>query len=289
MGTLHVVATPIGNLEDVTPRALRVLREANVLYAEDTRRTQILLDRFEISRRAISLHEHNEASRVDSVLEALGRDEAVALVSDAGVPLISDPGARVVAAAIDAGHTVEPVPGASAVLSALIVAGFPAAPFAFLGFLPRTAGARTAVLESYRARPETIVMFESPARLHGRLLELAECFPLRRVCVARELTKRHEEVVRGSGAELAAHFAEGVKGECTVVLEGALAEVAEQEAEQRGDEGLLDDAALTAAIQAALAEGKRPREIVAALAGRTAMPRKRVYARVQALKDEAST
>ncbi|MDP6981356.1 MAG: 16S rRNA (cytidine(1402)-2'-O)-methyltransferase [Myxococcota bacterium] len=289
MGTLHVVATPIGNLEDVTPRALRVLREARVLYAEDTRRTQILLDRFDIARRAVSLHEHNEASRVDAVLEALGRDETVALVSDAGVPLISDPGARVVAAAIEAGHVVEPVPGASAVLSALIVAGFPAAPFTFLGFLPRTAGAREVMLESYRARPETIVMFESPARLHGRLLELAACFPARRGCVARELTKRHEEVVRGSCAELAAHFADGVKGECTIVLEGALGEAAEREAEQRGDAGILDDEALDSAIREALTEGKRPREIVAALSGRTALPRKRVYARVQALKDEVST
>ncbi len=286
MGTLYVVATPIGNLEDVTLRALRVLREVDALYAEDTRRTQILLDRFEIDRRPVSLHEHNEASRVEAVLDALASDHSVALVSDAGVPLVSDPGARVVAAAIEAGHVVEPVPGPSAVLSALVVAGFEVAPFAFLGFLPRVAGAREAVLESYRARSETLVMFDSPARLHERLLELSTRFPERRACVARELTKRHEEVARGSCAELAEHFAEGVKGECTIVLDGARGEVADREARAAGEVAPLDAEALDREIEAALDAGKRHREIVAELAPRTSLPRKRVYARVQEVKDE---
>lgn len=288
MAPLHVVATPIGNLEDITARALRVLREADVIYAEDTRRTQILLNHFEIAGRPISLHEHNEASRVEAVLEALAGGSSVALVSDAGMPLVSDPGARVVAAAIEAGELVEAIPGASAVLGALVVSGFRATPFAFVGFAPRTAGARDALLNSYRARPETLVMFESPARLHDRLVELSGCFPERRACVARELTKRHEEVVRGTCEELAAHFAGVVKGECTIVLEGAVGEVASVEASRDPETALLDDAGLEREIRAALAEGRRAREVVTRLLGRTALPRKQLYARVQAIKDEGA-
>ena len=174
MGTLHVVATPIGNLEDVSLRALRVIGEADLLFAEDTRRTRKLLDRHRIAARPLSLHAHNEQSRIDRALAALAGDGRVALVSDAGTPLVSDPGERLVAAAIAAGHRVEPVPGASAVLAALAVAGLPTARFTFLGFLPRRAGDRKQVLRAYRSRPETLVLFESPKRIGKTLAELAD-------------------------------------------------------------------------------------------------------------------
>ena len=213
MGTLSVIATPIGNLEDISARALRILTEADRIFAEDTRRTKILLDRFQIDARSVSLHEHNESSRIGGALALLREGKAIALVSDAGTPLVSDPGGRLVAAAISDGHRVQSIPGASAVLSALTVAGLGAGPFTFLGFLPRAHGARSNLLNSYLGRPEMLVIFESPRRVHATLLELAQCFALRRGCVARELTKLHEEVVRGSLSELATHFVDGARGE----------------------------------------------------------------------------
>src|SRR5271157_1292128 len=164
MGQLHIVATPIGNLEDVTLRALRVLREADLVFAEDTRRTRILLDRHAIAARPRSLHAHNEAARTGEALATLAADRSVALVSDAGTPLVSDPGARLVAAAIAAGHTVLAIPGPSAVLAALAVSGLPAATFTFLGFLPRRASLRREVLGRLREGPETVILFESPRR-----------------------------------------------------------------------------------------------------------------------------
>lgn len=279
MGTLRVVATPIGNLEDVSPRALRSLAEADRVFAEDTRRTRILLDRHQIDAKPVSLHEHNEASRIAGALELLGQGGLVALVSDAGTPLISDPGGRLIAAAIEAGHQIEPIPGPSAVLSALTVSGFAAVPFAFLGFLPRTKGARSNLLNSYLARPETLVIFESPRRVHATLTELAEWFDQRRGCVARELTKRHEEVVRGSFSELAALFAERARGEFTIVIEGG----SERE-EKAAGQVVLSEQELTERLRSLLASGRRPREIAALVAAETAVPRKRLYAKVLALK-----
>ena len=283
MGTLRVVATPIGNLEDVSPRALRSLAEADRIFAEDTRRTRILLDRHQIDVKPVSLHEHNEASRIASALELLRGDGQVTLVSDAGTPLISDPGARLVAAAIDAGHKIEPIPGPSAVLSALTVSGFAATPFSFLGFLPRTKGARGKLLATYLARPETLVIFESPRRIHATLSELASCFDQRRGCVARELTKLHEEVVRGSLSQLAARFAEKARGEFTIVVEGG-----SEEEERAPGRLVLNDEELTERLRGLLASGRRPREIAALVAGETTLPRKQLYARVVALKNEGA-
>jgi 16S rRNA (cytidine1402-2'-O)-methyltransferase len=221
MATLHLVATPIGNLEDVTLRALRVLREADLVLAEDTRRTRVLLDRHGIAARPRSLHAHNEAARTAEVLAALAAGRDVALVSDAGTPLVSDPGERLVAAVLAAGHGVVPVPGPSAVLAALTASGLPTARFAFLGFLPRRPGRRAARLASWRGRPETLVLFESPHRTASTLRALAETLGGgRRACVARELTKIHEELVRGTLAELAERFAGGARGEVTLVVEG---------------------------------------------------------------------
>ncbi len=273
MGTLHVVATPIGNLEDVTLRALRVLREADWIYAEDTRRTRILLDHHGISGRPVSLHERNEAGRIPEALKALDAGSSVALVSDAGTPLISDPGARLVAAAIAAGHDVDPVPGASAVLAALSLAGLPAEPFVFLGFLPRKRGERRALFQRYRGAPETLVMFESPKRISNTLQELSEIFPERSACVARELTKIHEEAVRGTVAELAERFSGDARGEITLLIGGAL----------DSEQPRLED--LEAEIAARLARGQSPKEIAAEFADPPRIAKRDVYQRALALRD----
>jgi 16S rRNA (cytidine1402-2'-O)-methyltransferase len=267
-GTLFLVATPIGHLEDVTLRALRVLREAELVLAEDTRRTRILLERHGISARPVSLHAHNEAARIARVLAVLAAGGSAALVSDAGTPLVSDPGERLVAAAITAGHTVVPVPGASAVLAALSVAGLPAAQFAFAGFLPRRARERDAWLEAWRERTETLVLFESPRRVGATLLAMAEILGERPACVARELTKLHEEVARGSLHELASRFAKGARGEVTLVVGGRPHEAAASAAPD-----------LDAAIREALAGGEPTRQIASRLAARCGLPRREIYAR----------
>jgi 16S rRNA (cytidine1402-2'-O)-methyltransferase len=267
MGTLYVVATPIGNLEDVTPRALSVLREAGLVLAEDTRHTRVLLDRHGVAARPLSLHAHNEAARSEQALAALARGEAVALVSDAGTPLVSDPGERLVTRAIAAGHAVVPVPGASAVLSALVASGLPAASFTFAGFLPRRAGERARRLAELAPRPETLVLFESPKRVGALLAELAAAFGARRAAVARELTKRHEEVVRGRLDELARRFADGARGEVTLVVEGA-----PRAAGAPGEEALRER------VRAALAAGLSARDLATQLARETGAPRRTLYA-----------
>lgn len=274
MGTLHVVATPIGNLEDVTLRALRVIGEADLLFAEDTRHTRKLLDRHGIEARPLSLHAHNEQSRIEKALEVLAADGRVAVVSDAGTPLVSDPGDRLVQAAIAAGHRVEAVPGASAVLAALAVSGLPVQPFTFLGFLPRRAGERAELLDAYRARPETLVLFESPKRLAKTLVELAAALGDRSACVARELTKLHEEARRGRLSELAEHFEGGTPGEITIVIDGAPAP------------SLPTDVEVDAEIRSHIAKGERPKEIAAQLARHTGRPKRDLYARVLALRSE---
>ena len=276
MGTLYLVATPIGNLEDVTLRSLRILREADLVLAEDTRRTRKLLERHAIAAQPISLHAHNEAARIDRALAVLTDGAGVALVSDAGTPLVSDPGGRLVAAALAAEHRVVPVPGASAVLAALSVAGLPVEPFTFLGFLPRKAGPRRSTLAAYRARPETLVLFESPRRLTRTLRELADTLGDRPACVARELTKLHEEVARGRLCELADRFDGPVKGEITLVVAGAPEPAALAAAD-------LDDA-----IRARIAEGRPVSAIASELAVDAGLPRREVYARVLALRDADS-
>ena len=273
MGTLHLVATPIGNLEDVTLRSLRVLREADLVCAEDTRRTRILLERYDIEARPISVHAHNEASRVAQVLEVLDAGGGVALVSDAGTPLLCDPGQRIVEAAIEAGHRVEASPGPSAVLTALALSGLPFPPFCFLGYLPRRASARKKLFETYRERPETLVFFESPHRVGRSLAELAGSLGPRRACVARELTKLHEEVVRDDLVSLAERFSGTQKGEFTLVVAGG-PESAEAVAWPE----------VEALIVSRLADGARPREIAAELASSTGQPRREIYARAVALR-----
>jgi len=216
---LTVCATPIGNLDDVTLRVLEALRSAEVVLCEDTRHTRILLDRYEISPpKLLSYHEHNEAKRTAELLPRLQAGARVALVSDAGMPGISDPGARLVAAALESGLPVTVLPGASAVDTALVASGFPAGRYQFVGFLPRGARALRTLWDELGGWPDPVVAFESPQRLPATLRSLAEAAPERMIAVCRELTKRYEEVVRGTAQEVARRFAEPPKGEITLVL-----------------------------------------------------------------------
>jgi 16S rRNA (cytidine1402-2'-O)-methyltransferase len=217
--TLYLVATPIGNLEDITLRALRVLRECDVVAAEDTRRTGLLLKHFEISKPLLSYFQFNEARRSEELLERLSRGEKIALVTDAGSPGISDPGERVVQAAIAAGFRVEPVPGPSALVAALTASGLPSDEFHFVGFLPHKSGQRRTRLESLRNTGGTLVFYESPYRVEKILGELKEVFPERQVVLARELTKKFEEFLRGTPAELLEVLQKrSLKGEFVVLV-----------------------------------------------------------------------
>jgi 16S rRNA (cytidine1402-2'-O)-methyltransferase len=217
-GRLIVCPTPIGNLEDVTLRVLSVLREADLIACEDTRRSRVLLDRYGVDAETISYHEHNERDRASELVARMQAGASVALVSDAGMPLVSDPGFLLVQACVAAGLAVEVLPGPSAALAALVASALPAERWRFAGFLPRKRGE----LRGSFAGAETIVAFESPKRVGASLAVLAELDPDRPVAVCRELTKLHEEVVRGTAAELAARYAETApKGEVVLVVGGA--------------------------------------------------------------------
>lgn len=281
MGTLYIVATPIGNLEDVTLRALRVLREVDWVLAEDTRRTRILLDHFEISQKPASLHAHNESARVERVLKALEEDRSVALVSDAGTPLVSDPGSRLVAAVSAQEHRVESIPGPSALLAAWTVSGIETDQVLFLGFLPRKAGARRKIIEAQRGRLESFVLFESPRRVAKTLREIYDILGDRRACLARELTKKHEEVLRDSVSELAARFKETEpRGECTLVIAGASHEEAQPETWSREE--------IDVALRQGLAAGDSVRDMSTRLAAASGRSRREIYNRAHTLQSEGS-
>jgi 16S rRNA (cytidine1402-2'-O)-methyltransferase len=221
-GTLYLVATPIGNLEDITLRALRTLKECDVVAAEDTRRTGQLLKHFEIAKPMLSYFQFNEAKRSEEILGRLQRGEKVALVTDAGTPGISDPGERVVRAARTAGLRVESVPGPCALVAGLTASGLPTEEFHFIGFLPHKSGQRRRQLEALKVFAGTLVMYESPYRIEKLLGELAEVFPGRRVVLARELTKKFEEYLSGTPAELLEVAKKRhLKGEFVVVVAGA--------------------------------------------------------------------
>jgi 16S rRNA (cytidine1402-2'-O)-methyltransferase len=253
---LAVCATPIGNLEDVTLRVLAELRAADLVLCEDTRRTRILLDRHGIAARLESYHGHNEAARTPRVLERLRAGDRVALVSDAGLPAVSDPGARLVAAAVGAGIEVTVLPGASAVETALVSSGLGAARYQFVGYLPRRAGELRELADRLTAWSDSVVAFESPRRLPASLRVLAEAMPVRRAAVCRELTKRFEEVVRGTLSELAERFVEAPRGEITLVLGPSAA----------ADSRRVDDSAHAAV--AALVEAGTPRRVAADVVAR---------------------
>jgi 16S rRNA (cytidine1402-2'-O)-methyltransferase len=227
---LAVCATPIGNLEDVSLRVLRELADAEVVLCEDTRRTRVLLRRHEISARLLSYHEHNEAERTAELMPRLEAGEHVALVSDAGLPGISDPGARLVAAALEAGVPVTVLPGPSAVETALVASGFPVERYQFVGYLPRGAAALDALWEELLGWRWPVVAFESPQRIPATLRSLARTQPGRRVAVCRELTKKFEEVVRGFAPEVARAFPEAPKGEITLVLDAWAGEGPDEDA-----------------------------------------------------------
>jgi 16S rRNA (cytidine1402-2'-O)-methyltransferase len=270
-----VVGTPIGNLEDLSPRGRQALAGADAIFCEDTRVTAKLAARFGLSARRISCPGPREESRVEELLGRLGRGETVALVSDAGMPTLSDPGARLVEAAAAAGHPVLVVPGPSAPAAALALSGLPAVPHTFLGFLPARQGERERLLEALRERRETLVWFESPHRLSGSLESAARILGPRRACVARELTKLHEEAVRGTLPELAAAFrARGVaRGEITIVVEGL-----------RGEPAAAADDDVDARIREALATGAPLKALSKKLARSTNRPAREIYARAVALR-----
>ncbi len=220
-GTLYIVATPIGNLEDITQRALRVLGEVDVVACEDTRRTRVLLNHFGIKTKTISYHEHNERERAEQICKLLVAGKNVALVSDAGTPLINDPGFRLTNAAIESNLVVVPIPGPAAFVSALVASGLPSDQFFFAGFLPARGNARRAKLEELRAVPATLVVHEAPHRIAATLVDALEVLGNRPAAVARELTKIHEEIVRGSLRELVQQFGNGARGEMVLLISGA--------------------------------------------------------------------
>jgi 16S rRNA (cytidine1402-2'-O)-methyltransferase len=221
-GTLYLVATPIGNLEDITLRALRALKECDLVAAEDTRRTGVLLKHFGISKPMLSYFQFNEAKRSEEIIERLRRGEKIALVTDAGSPGISDPGERVVKATIAAGFRVEAVPGPSALVAALTASGLPTDEFHFIGFLPHKSGQRRKKLESLAGVSGTLVLYESPYRIEKLLGELKDIFPDRPIVLARELTKKFEEFLRGNPAELLEQLRKrSIKGEFVVMIGAA--------------------------------------------------------------------
>jgi len=276
-GTLYVVSTPIGNLEDITLRALRVLKEVDLIAAEDTRHTAKLLARYEIRTSTTSLHEHNEREKVPALLDRLKAGQSIAVVSDAGTPGIRDPGFRLVRAALDEHVRVEVVPGPSAVVSALVASGFPMETFTFVGFPPPKARARADWLGRVLAEPRTVVFFEAPHRIRETLDDLSRLAGDREVAVARELTKVHEEVLRGTPASVLARLA-SPRGEITVLL-------APPPAGESADVPPPSDESISRAFAALLTESQTTRrEAVSALAQRYHLPSKAVYAAIERQK-----
>ena len=279
MGRLLLLATPIGNLADLTDRARETLAAADHIFAEDTRRARVLLAHIGVAARPVSLHAHNEASRLALARRWLEAGDDVALISDAGTPLLSDPGERLVGAAIEGGHEVVAIPGPSAILAGLVASGLPCVPFTFVGFLPRKAGKRARALERIIDRAETTVLFESPSRLAGLLDELAALTEARgtepRIAVCREMTKVHEEVFRDTAANCAAHFGQHPpRGEVTVVVEGC---------SSRGREAT--EAELEALAGKALDAGLAPTAAAREVAARSGVARGVAYEAVQRIKD----
>jgi 16S rRNA (cytidine1402-2'-O)-methyltransferase len=268
-GTLYLVATPIGNLEDVTLRALRVLKEADLIACEDTRQTRKLLDHYGIAKPVLSYHEHNEAGRARQLAGQLAAGARIALVSDAGMPLVSDPGYRLVQEAIAAGVKVEPVPGPSALLTALAASGLPTDAFHFGGFLPAKTGQRRRTLEALSGEEATLIFYEAPHRILETLKALEETLGPRPVVVARELTKLHEEFLRGTAAEVRATLAArgSVKGEITLLI-------------GRADAPTPDDRPLEEAVAECMRRGMSRMEAIKAVARQRGLPKREVYRQV---------
>jgi 16S rRNA (cytidine1402-2'-O)-methyltransferase len=278
-GTLYLVATPIGNLEDITLRALRLLAEVNTIACEDTRRTRILLDHYQIKTKLISYHEHNERDRALELVERLASGESIALVSDAGTPAISDPGFRLVRAAIERGLEVTPIPGAAAFVSALIASGLPTDEFFFGGFLPSRSTARRSRLTAYRTLAATLVFYESPHRIAESLKDAHAVLGEREAAVAREITKLHEEIHRGRLSELVAHFAAAethARGEIVLLIDRT--EIAAQNQNESRASSVLER------ITALKSEGHNERAAMRIVAREMNLARDEVYRRLAAEK-----
>jgi 16S rRNA (cytidine1402-2'-O)-methyltransferase len=268
LGTLYIVATPIGNLEDISARALRVLREATLIAAEDTRQTAKLLRHFDIHTPTTSYFEHNKLTKLDAILDRLETGD-VALVSDGGFPGISDPGYELIREAIAHGFTVTPVPGPSAILSALVVSGLPTDAFVYLGFLPRKSGDRARLLSENAGDARTLIFFETPHRLREALADIQRELGDRRLAVCRELTKLHEEIFRGRVSEALAHFGRGqVRGEIVLVVEGR---------KESAPEEVWDEARLRAALQDLIASGVERKEAARQVAAQSGWDKRTVY------------
>jgi 16S rRNA (cytidine1402-2'-O)-methyltransferase len=268
-GRLRLVATPIGNLEDITVRALRILRESHIVAAEDTRVTGKLLRHFEIDTRLISHHAHSGQEDIIQLITLLTQGNDVALVSDAGTPCISDPGSQLVRAAIDCGIIVEPIPGACAAIAAISASGLPTGQFTFEGFLPRSSDLKER-LKALATERRTMIIYESPHRLADTLSDLAEAFGAsRQATVAREVTKLHESFIRGTLAECAEHYkAEPPRGECVIIVEGGTGDAPERPDEVAVETLLLD----------AMRAGKSTKEAAREVANKTGLARRELYA-----------
>ena len=266
MGTLYLVATPIGNLEDISARALRILRQVRLIAAEDTRHTGKLLKYYAIETPLTSYHEYSKESKIGQILAALEGGEA-ALVSDAGTPALNDPGYELVRAALEAGHTVSPIPGPSAPIAALVASGLPTDAFLYLGYLPRKSAERRHLLEEIAPLPYTLIFLETPHRLLAALADLESILGDRQVAVARELTKLFEEIFRGPVSAARGHFGlQPPRGEFTLVVAGA-----SQEKETWTEDRLRS------ALKASLEQGSPPSQVASRLAAEAGWPRRTVY------------
>jgi 16S rRNA (cytidine1402-2'-O)-methyltransferase len=266
MGTLFLVATPIGNLEDISARALRILGQVRLIAAEDTRHTGKLLEHFQIQTPLTSYHEHNKLVKMDRILSALHGGD-VAVVSDAGMPALNDPGYELVQAVLAAGYDISPIPGPSAPLAALVASGLPTDAFLYLGYLPRKSGERSKLLSAIEQIPYTLIFLETPHRLLEALHDLQTVFGDRQICVARELTKLYEEFFRGSISQANLHFeAQAPRGEFCLVVAG-----------KSHAEAIWSEAQVKQAIEDGLQRGEAAAQIAARLADTSGWPRRKIY------------
>ncbi len=276
MGTLYLVATPIGNLEDISARALRILGEVSLIAAEDTRQTRKLLSHFDIHTPTTSYYEHNKLSKLDNILASLAAGD-VALVSDAGTPALNDPGYELVRAALKSGHIVSPLPGACAPIAALVASGLPTDSFVFLGYLPRKTSERCQFIENIKHMPYTLIFLESPHRLVEALADLETVLGDRQMAVARELTKIHEEILRLPIAQARRHFdGHTPRGEFTLVVAGSLPQEAE----------IWSEPQLRSAVLTGLKRDETSAALAARLSTASGWQRRTVYKLITTLKDE---
>jgi 16S rRNA (cytidine1402-2'-O)-methyltransferase len=268
-GILYLVASPIGNLEDITYRAVRVLKECGLIACEDTRRTRVLLNHYGIAKPLVTYHDHNEATRAADLIARLRGGESIALISDAGMPLVADPGYRLVTAAIAEGIAVQPIPGPSALLTALAASGLSTDAFRFAGFLPAKAGQRAAVLKAHQDEPATLVAYEAPHRILETLADIDRIFGARPVVVARELTKLHEEFLRGTARQIleTLEARSSIKGEITLLI-GKVS---------RNDAPPVDGTPVEEAVAACIREGLSRMDAIKAVARRRGLSKREVY------------